>query len=203
MAQLQDKLESLQPYVIGIRYLQGVAVVDAEFNPEWVLPETSAITKHKINDENHYIILSEVKGYGLDELLTYVESTIKLNKDREEKQVLYKSKVNELKKLFTKHSIAELRNCKFTVDQPVESFDEFDDDSINTPSPYVETTIQPIVATTDMAEEDIEILAEERRAEQHFKRQGKNPATTVQRDLNDYGCRCTESEACGICVDRR
>ena len=62
MSKIQQTLDSLQPYVIGIRYLEGTPIVDAVFKDGWTVPEDTKIKKVKGNDElNYYMLLSEVE----------------------------------------------------------------------------------------------------------------------------------------------
>lgn len=115
MANLQKTLDALQPYVIGIRYLEGYPVVDAVFKDGWTLPESDAIKKVKGNEElNYFMLFSEKEGIGLDELLEYVDLVIKANIEREKKHELLKEKVNELKELFKKTSLVKLKRLKFS-----------------------------------------------------------------------------------------
>ena len=109
MANIQKTLDSLQPYVIGIRYVEGTPLVDAVFKEGWTIPEDNNIKRIKGNEEMNYVmIFSEVKGVGLDDLLGYVEKTIKLNQEREKKHELLRSKVNELKEMFKKYNIPQI-----------------------------------------------------------------------------------------------
>lgn len=129
MSNIQKTLDSLQPYVIGIRYLEGVPVIDTVFKDGWTVPESNDIKKAKGNDElNYYMIFSEKEGIGLDELLAYVDRTIKLNLDREKKHDLLKEKINELKDLFKKNSLAKLKQLKFVLvdEELVPSITDFD-----------------------------------------------------------------------------
>ena len=76
---IQKTLDALQPYVIGIRYLEGTPLVDVIFKEGWTVPEDAKIKIVKGNDEmNYYMLFSEITGIGLDELLIFVEKTIKL-----------------------------------------------------------------------------------------------------------------------------
>ena len=80
MSNIQKTLDSLQPYVIGIRYLEGTPLVDVVFKEGWAVQEDPKIKMMKGNEEmNYYMLFSEVKGIGLDELLGFVDKTIKLN----------------------------------------------------------------------------------------------------------------------------
>jgi hypothetical protein len=114
MANIQKTLDSLQPHVIGIRYLEGVPVVDVVLKENWVVNNESNIKKVKGNNElNYYMFYSEVPEIGIDELLDSVKSTINLNIEHENKQQLLKVKVNELKKLFTESKLEKLKQLRF------------------------------------------------------------------------------------------
>lgn len=131
MSNIQKTLDSLQPYVIGIRYLEGTPIVDAVFKEGWMVPEESKIKKIKGNDEmNYFMIFSEVDGIGLDELLTYVRKTIDINVEREKKHELLREKVNELKELFKKHGLDKLKRLKFNFSEEdlIPKLNDFDVD---------------------------------------------------------------------------
>ncbi len=131
MSNIQKTLDSLQPYVIGIRYLEGTPLVDAVFKEGWMVPDDTKIKKIKGNDEmNYYMLFSEVSGVGLDELLAYVKKTIDINVEREKKHELLREKVGELKELFKKHSLDKLKRLKFsfTEEDLVPKLNDFDVD---------------------------------------------------------------------------
>jgi hypothetical protein len=129
MSSIQKTLDSLQPYVIGIRYLEGLPLVDTVFKEGWTVPDDQSITKVK-GDEgmNYYMIYSEKKGVGIDDLLSFVDKTIKLNLEREKKHELLRVKVEELKRLFKDNSLASLSRLKFTLSEEdiTPSLGEFD-----------------------------------------------------------------------------
>ena len=187
MSNIQKTLDALQPFLIGIRYLEGTPLVDVVFKDGWTIPEDPNVKKLKGNDElNYYMVFSEVNGIGLDELLMYVEKAIKLNQEREKKHDLLREKVNELKEVFKKNSLSKLSRLKFSFSDEdlVPKLDEFDIDmelsepqvdneiepqphieevAVATPSQYLDENRQPI----ELTEEDKEILAEEARAERN------------------------------------
>lgn len=199
MSSIQKTLDSLQPYVIGIRYLDGLPLVDTVFKEGWNVPEDPTITKVK-GDEgmNYYMIYSEKKGIGIDELLSFVDKTIKLNLEREKKHELLRLKVEELKKLFKDNSLARLTRLKFTFAEEdiVPSLGEFDlniEEEIETEQIETEHTEEPVIYTTEMVdnmyseeelvpqyvdengnpiqytEEELEMMEEEARAERNRK----------------------------------
>jgi hypothetical protein len=214
MSNIQKTLDSLQPYVIGIRYLEGTPLVDAVFKEGWTVPEDPSIKRVKGNDEmNYYMLFSEAKGIGLDELLGYVDKTIKLNLDREKKHDLLRAKVNELKEVFKKNSLAKLERLKFAFGEEdlvpkLDDFDidddELDEQPILQPKPmaieepeiedieepenqvvqeYLDENGKPI----ELTEEEKEILEEEARAERNIKilaaKKPKTPANNISKKV--------------------
>lgn len=254
---IQKTLDSLQPYVIGIRYLEGTPLVDVVFKEGWNVPEDTKIKKIKGNDDmNYFMLLSEIPGVGLDELLGFVEKTIKLNIEREKKHDLLKVKFNELKEIFKKTSLDKLKNLKFTfaeedlvptltefdmddfdeeeiIPQPLPPenlvpeeysiYDEYEEVAESIPTPiehtaYLDENGNPI----ELSEDDMELLAEEARAEQNKKYlERKNKKTDTRKIANkvelppkrkpvlettiDYNsdCECGPDEACDKCVDSK
>ena len=164
MSSIQKTLDSLQPYVIGIRYLEGVPLVDTVFKEGWSVPEDPKITKVK-GDEgmNYYMIYSENKKVGIDELLSFVDKTIKLNLEREKKHDLLRIKVDELKKLFKDNSLVKLSRLKFTFSEEdmVPSLNEFNLDIDDEPT-EPEVQQEPVIFTAEMinamAEEETSVL---------------------------------------------
>lgn len=156
MSNIQKTLDSLQPYVIGIRYLEGMAVVDAVFKDGWTVPDSDTVKKIK-GDEglNYYMILSEKDGIGLDDLLEYVGKTIKINLEREKKHELLKDKANELKELFKKTSFEKLKRLKFVIgdEELVPELNEFEIDLEEPKENVINNTTHNIVQ--DPIEEEI------------------------------------------------
>lgn len=151
MANIQQTLESLQPYVIGIRYLSGQPLVDVVFKEDWSLLNDDKIKKVKGDDAlNYYMLYSEIPGVGMDEILAFVDRIIKVNLDKEKKHELLRFKVNELKEVFKKTSLSKLRNLKFTFSED----DEFDldEDLEHTPIPAEEKKVS---VPDELIEEEI------------------------------------------------
>lgn len=159
MANIQKTLDSLQPYVIGIRYLEGTPLVDAVFKEGWTVPDEPNIKKIRGNEEmNYYMIFSEVDGIGLDELLSFVERTIRINQEREKKHELLKIKVNELKNIFKKTPLSKLSTLKFTFKEEdlVPNLNDFDvDEMIEEPleEPLEEPVEQPLEESVENHDE--------------------------------------------------
>jgi hypothetical protein len=253
---IQKTLDSLQPYVIGIRYLEGTPLVDVVFKEGWNVPDDPKIKKIKGNDDmNYFMLLSEIPGVGLDELLAFVEKTIKLNIEREKKHDLLKVKFNELKEVFKKTSLDKLKNLKFTfaeedlvptltefdmddfeeeilsqplppeklVPEDTSFYEEYEEVAESIPTPiehtaYLDENGKPI----ELSEDDMELLAEEARAERNRKfLESKNKKSDAKKIANkvelppkrkpvlettiDYNadCECGPEEACDKCIDTK
>jgi hypothetical protein len=200
MANIQKTLESLQPYVIGIRYLDGKPLIDVVFKNDWVVTNDPKIKKVKGNDEvNYFMFYSETNEIGIDELLENVRKIINLNIEHEKKQELLKVKFNELKKLFKENSLEKLKELKFVFNSHDDDFlPMIDNTSINeeTPEPitndtYYEETINEESTNVineipyldehgnplQLSEEELEMIEEEKRAEINRKML-KNKKTT-------------------------
>lgn len=198
MKKIQEILDSLQPYVIGIRYLEGTVLVDVVFKEGWVVPDDNFVKKEKGTDTmNYYMLYSDSPKVGLDEILSYVEKVIKINLEKEKKYELLKTKVNELKELFKNNSLIKLNNLKFTFSEDlVPNMSEFNleideetyiedlepnyEETImeNTPTVYLDENKKPI--ETEMTDEELEILEEEARAERNrLKFNNKQKKTQV------------------------
>lgn len=139
MANIQKTLDSLQPYVIGIRYSQGLPLVDTVFKDGWTLPESQTIKKAKGNDElNYYMIYGESPTITIDNLLEYVAIVIKANQEKEKKQELLKIKVDEMKKLFRTLPLSKLQQLKFTFEEIIDDDLSITDNDVNEEIPLMQ-----------------------------------------------------------------
>ena len=115
MSTIQEKLNALRPYVVGIRYVQGIQLVDAVFKEGWTIPQSDVIHQEKVDGEdNYYMFYSESEDVDIDTLLGYVQEIISFNIEREKKYVLLSEKVAELQKIFKNNSLSKLQKLKFT-----------------------------------------------------------------------------------------
>ncbi len=235
MANLQQTLDALQPYVIGIRYFDKSPVVDVVFKDGWTVLESETITKVKGNNNelNYYMIYSDKDGIGLDELLLYVDATIKSNVEREKKHELLKERVNELKDLFKRTPLAKLKRLRFSFNDEdlIPEINEFDleetpEEILAEPkvveeqedsTPIIEEQIPIEESTEGLTEEELEILEEERRAENFRLHQQTNktngqvkkisstvelpPRRTIEEAIMGTDCDCGPDEYCDKCMD--
>lgn len=187
MSKIQKTLDDLQPYVIGIRYLEGIPLVDVVFKEGWTLLDSKTIQRVKgNNDLNYHMIFSETPNVGLDELLEYIDRVIKANQDREKKHDLLRQKVNELKEIFKSNSLTKLNKLIFSFkdDEFTTDLNEIDisfneDLKEEIKEPKTITTTVPTIEKTEyldengekivVTEEDKELEEEELRGERNRK----------------------------------
>ena len=200
MSEIEERLGKLQPFLIGIRYLNGTALVDAVFKEGWTIPDDPNVKKVRGNEEqNYYMLFSEIPGIGLDELLVFVDKTIKINIEREKKQELLVTMVNELKIIFKQNTLSKLKTLKFEFKEDlindIEQFDLKLEEELPTipivenysvtfneeiPSSFVDENGKPI-EEFEPTEEDLEMIAEEARAEKNrlYLESKKNKSKTI------------------------
>jgi hypothetical protein len=129
MSNIQKTLDALQPYVVGIRYVEGVPVIDAVFKEGWTVQSDQTIKTIKGDESlNYFMVYSDMPNIGVDELLGFVGKTIKMNQEREKKHELLRLKVEELKTIFKQNSLEKLTRLKFLFadEELVPKLNDFD-----------------------------------------------------------------------------
>jgi hypothetical protein len=224
MSDMQNRLETLQPYVIGVRFFQGLPVVDVIFKDKWVVPDSEIINKEKgEGEDNYYYFYSQQEGIGIDELLDHAESIINLNIEKEKKNELFKVKINELKVLFQNNSLTKLENMKFVLGSPITT--EFNPDEINLDD---ETEFEPVKGVKDRYSK--EKLAEKEESKEEpvlaevvdLDAQSQGKSVTINNtkvelppknkngkvELEEFQepkitCKCGPEDICPVCEDEK
>jgi len=211
MSKIQEKLNALRPYVVGIRYLQGIQLVDAVFKDGWAIPKSEIIHQERVDGEdNYYMFYSENDDIDIDDLLDYVKEIIDLNIERERKYELLSEKVEELKKIFKSNNLAKLQKLKFTFSEPdiMPSLMDMDKIETITPDDLVETE-----------EPEVKKVEEKPKAEKPAKNVNSKPKVThndielppkgEKIELEEFSeptnivCKCGPDEVCPICEDQK
>jgi hypothetical protein len=196
MSTIQQKLDSLRPHVVGIRYVQGIQLIDAVFKDGWTIPESEVITKEKVEgSDNYYMFFSDKEGVDIDTLLDYVEGIIAINVEREKKHDLLREKVKELQKIFKDTSLTKLSRLKFSFgdEELVPSLSSMDinlDEKVDVES---ETVI----------EKQSEVKVVEPKVEPKAKRGGKLETHDLPSELTEGDCNCGPNDACPKCMDEK
>lgn len=197
MSSIQTKLESLQPYIHSIRFLQGLPVIDMILADGWTVLEDPNITRVKGEEGlNYHMLFSDKPGIDLDALLLHVEKIVKTNLDREKKHDLLRSKVNELKEIFKKNSLTKLQGLKFSFGEEdlMPSISDIDDDLDIDEKPPIQQSIikRPLLVaeSEEPEEEDVVVVVDDYKASQ--VQQTSQPITYL--DENKQPIALTEDE---------
>ena len=116
-------IEKTDKYLKSVRILKNYVSFDMIFPNSWVMlkkaPEGVEILQNE-SSEGAIIITSFVCENNRD-LINILESTldtiVKTNIEREEKERLFKSKVQELKTIFEKEQLDSLKSLKFDLEE--------------------------------------------------------------------------------------
>ena len=214
MSKIQERLNALRPYVIGIRYLQGIQLVDAVLKEGWTVPESQLIQKERVDgEENYYMFFSDGEDIDIDDLLDYVQEIINLNIEREKKYELLKEKVAELQKIFKDSSLSKLQRLKFTFNEPdiIPALIDMENIANESATDLIEKT----------AEEEIKVELETPKSEPIKPRKNREvkksqihndielPPKGQKIELEEFieptniVCKCGPEEICPICEEEK
>lgn len=120
---IQERLKKIAPYAISFHSDVGMEENNTTFLiislPEgWTIPEKTINSQFRTvlyqQGGFYYFVLSSPEDdYG--NLFDAVEFVVLLNKTLEEKKAIFKAKANELKELFARSSLEELKSLSFTT----------------------------------------------------------------------------------------
>jgi len=114
---IQEKLNSLRPYVTGIRFVKDLPVVDMMINEGWDMFESNDVSyKPGSNNKNYFMLFPKNPKDALDIVISHAEYVINVNIEKENKLILLRAKIEELKTLFTDKPLKELEKLKFTFE---------------------------------------------------------------------------------------
>jgi hypothetical protein len=100
------------------------------FPNTWGLPKKyvneSQVVENDTQSKTHRSIsfVSEFSQEGVDNTIDSIKNVIRYNKEKEEKERLFESKVIELKSLFEKEALGDLKGLEFNINQPKLNLEE-------------------------------------------------------------------------------
>ena len=118
---LYKEIEHIVDYCSSIRKLKTYLSFDMVFPATWAVlksqvDETKTVFNKSDDKGKNISFVSEIDEQSISETISNIETVINYNKEKEEKERLFKEKVNELKNLFEKGGLEDLKNLKFDVD---------------------------------------------------------------------------------------
>jgi hypothetical protein len=118
---LYKEFSALLPYLQSVRKLQNYLTFDVSFPTTWKLPK-KYVEEDKVMEQNSKIdnyrlfsFVSEITEDGIEKVSQNIQNIIKYNLEREEKEALFNNKVDELKLIFEKQNLKNLKNLKFDL----------------------------------------------------------------------------------------
>ena len=118
---LYKEIENIVDYCSSIRKLKTYLSFDMIFPATWnvlksQVDETKTVFNKSDDKGKNISFVSEINEEAISDTISKIETVINYNKEKEEKERLFKEKVNELKNLFEKGGLEDLKNLKFDVD---------------------------------------------------------------------------------------
>jgi hypothetical protein len=125
-----QELSVIHPYLQSVRKLKNYLSIDVNFPTTWKLPkkyvpENSVVENEAtVKDHRCFSFVSAFEEKLVEEMLINLNGVIKYNKEREEKERLFESKVSELKQIFDKQNLENLKNLSFELTEKKLSLDD-------------------------------------------------------------------------------
>jgi len=119
---MYELIKSLRPHFFSLREIDENVSLDMKIPVKWKFEDMMEIDEKipfviKIQDkksENSLIsLISPSTPDGYEFVLTYAKKVILVNKEEEEKERLFKEKINELKELFLNSPLDKLKDISF------------------------------------------------------------------------------------------
>jgi hypothetical protein len=120
------ELEPFVEYVHSIRKLETYLSFDIKFPTKWSIPksivEEGQVVGFEAEDQNLKGIsfVTPIDEKQISGTLTKIAKIIKLNKERELKERLFKQTIEQLKQTFEKNDLDKLQNLYFDFEEEIE-----------------------------------------------------------------------------------
>lgn len=115
-----DNIKVLRPYFFSLREIDNNVSLDIRMPTNWkfetiVVPYKSIKTKVQDKNEKHTLVslISNATTDGYEIVFTCAKEIVKTNKEIEEKQKLFQTKIKELEMLFQQESLDKLKQLSF------------------------------------------------------------------------------------------
>jgi len=132
---LYNEFNVLFPYLNSVRKLENYLSFDVEFPKKWKIPkkfvnEEQVVERTDPNtDVRTFSFVSQFIEDNVEDLLKNLKNIISYNKEIEEKEKLFNSKVQELKNIFEKQNLEKLHSLKFELINKDLTFDDGEETS--------------------------------------------------------------------------
>lgn len=118
---LYKEFSSLLPYLQSVRKLEDYLSFDVSFPNTWKLPK-KYVDEEKVMEqtskvENHrfFSFVAQISEESVGIMTDNLKNIIQYNLELEEKDKLFQNKVNELKSIFEKQNLNNLKDLSFEI----------------------------------------------------------------------------------------
>jgi hypothetical protein len=117
------EFNTLSPYLQSVRKLKTYLSFDIHFPNTWKIPKKFVDEETLLENEStetgkrFFSFVSTFNEEEVEKIFNNLRNIIKYNKEREEKDKLFQSKVNELKSIFEKQNLDNLQALKFEISE--------------------------------------------------------------------------------------
>lgn len=125
---LFKELTKILPFLQSIRKIEKYLSIDVSFPNTWKIPkpyldETKVMEQPTTDDNKRFFsFVSELNDLKISETKKNIENIVKYNLEREEKERLFKKKVESLKNYFEKESLDNLKALTFNINKEDNDF---------------------------------------------------------------------------------
>lgn len=134
---LYNKILPFSENLVSIRKLEGYLSFDLKLPTKWGIPKSivdeGQLVPYETNEENTkgFSFVCGFNDKEIEDTLLRINKTIKLNKDKEIKERLFKETVERLKQTFEKNDLEKLKNLYFDFEQEQTILDESENGQIS------------------------------------------------------------------------
>lgn len=127
-------ISNYSEYIHSIRKLETFLSFDMKFPTKWGVPKSiideGKIVPFETGDENlkGFSFVSSIDEKDVNDILGKINKTIKLNKDREIKDKLFKDTIERLKSTFEKTDLEKLKKLYFDFETEEQNLIENEQD---------------------------------------------------------------------------
>jgi len=139
---LYSEFSMLLPYLQSVRKLNEYLSFDISFPNTWKIPKKYVDEKKVMEQETKthghrlFSFVSEINEPEIGILTDNLQNIIKYNLEREEKETLFEKKVDELRNIFEKENLNNLKGLSFQFSKvnkkiKLDVYEDGDEDGVN------------------------------------------------------------------------
>jgi hypothetical protein len=127
-----NTLESIKEYFVSFRKLETYLSLDLKFPDTWSMPKSTTtdyqVVPFEINQQGSrgMSFVCEMNEVEVEKNVTMIQKIIRLNKERELKEVLFKEVMSELKKTFETNDLESLKRLNFHFENEKPKIEDLD-----------------------------------------------------------------------------